>query len=151
MYKGKTSLNIITKVLTFILFINKIILEECPIDKPILVENKTCDSIYCSDSQFESYYCIINNNKIKTQWLNNIIDFGEFYFRYINFVTYTNGDMVIETTACPGNSGKRIFFGLKKNGRYFFNNKTEETPFYLFIAEIENESLGKKYESEIFI
>ena len=59
--------------------------------------------------------------------------------------------MVIETTACPGDSGKRIFFGLKKNGRYFFNNKTEETPFYLFIAEIENESLGKKYESEIFI
>ena len=124
----------------------KIISEDCPKDKPILLEKRSCVSLNCSEYEFETNYCIINNTIIKTQWLTNIIVFGDLNFRYINFVTYSNGDMVVESTSCPGGP-KRMFYGLKKNGRNFFK---ENTPFYSITAQGQDNS-GKKYESEILI
>ena len=112
---------------------------ECPKDSPFKKYNQ-CSS-NCSKAEFESNQCYINNTIIKTQWLNNIITFGELFFRYINFASYENGDMLIETTSYPELS-KRIFFGLKKNGRPFFKNKINmgETPYYS--KEIINKENG---------
>ena len=53
--------------------------------------------------------------------------------------------MVLETSSFP-KSNKRIFYGLKKNGRYYFkkDNSEEETPFNYLIADNKEEG---KYES----
>ena len=120
---------------------------ECPRDKPIFISD-ICKLDYCSKTQFESKECKIKNSIIETQWLNNIIIIGDKSYRYINFASYSNGDMIIETTCKPGNS-KRIFYGLKQNGRPFFINKTnnEETPYYSINVEGQNEPQGK-YEAE---
>ena len=84
---------------------------------PIL-KSGSCQLTFCSKEEFNSLDCIISNSKIKTQWLNNIIEIGDLNFRYINFASYQNQDMVVQTTSYPS-STKRMFYGLKKNGRIF--------------------------------
>ena len=104
---------------------------ECSRDLPILESNE-CKLIYCNKTQFDTNICQIKDSTIKTQWLNNIRVFGDDGFRYVRFASYSNGDMIIETTRYPGTT-KRMFYGLKQNGRPFFKNRTnnnEETPFY---------------------
>ena len=68
--------------------------------------------------------------------LNNIIVFGDSTYRYINFATYESGDMVVETTCFPI-SKKRMFFGLKQNGRPFFTKNGENI---FFSTDIINNS-----------
>ena len=88
---------------------------------------------------------IVKNNRI-----TNIIWIGDINFRYINFANFSNGDMIIETTSCPGSS-KRMFYGLKQNGEYFFNKNGISTPFYSIISENDTNGQIEKYESEIFV
>ena len=102
---------------------------ECEKDKPILISEE-CQLDYCTKEQFSSGYCLINNTKIKTQWINNLIVFGDLSYRYIGFGSYSNGDFVIES-ACYPQQPKRIFYGLKHNGRPLFNTtNNKQTPYY---------------------
>ena len=130
--------------------ITQILLNDCPITEPILV-NGNCQMKNCSKEEFNSKSCIINNTIIKTQWLNNIIRIGGLTYRYINFGTYSNGDMVVETTCYPPKT-KRYFYGLKKNGRPFFTNKTtqNETPYNL-IETNEFSYTGGLFEAESIV
>ena len=125
-------------------------LTECPKNAPILFYGE-CKSQYCSKEQIDLNICSINNTIIKTQWLNNIIEIGGLACRYINFASYSNGDMVIETTTYP-EEPKRYFYGLKKNGRPFFKNENtqEESPYYVIDTSEQNNYKGK-YESSAFI
>ena len=127
---------------------------KCERDKPILISND-CQLKYCTEAEFDSKVCIINNQIIKTQWLNNIIPFGELSYRYINFATYENGDMILETNSFPPLS-KRIFFGLKQSGRpYFISNDTywNETLFYSqnVIDKENSDNIIGRFESETLI
>ena len=87
----------------------------------------------------------LTNLTIEDGLLNNIRIFGEHPYRYITFGTFSSGDMLIETTSCP-KSPKRVFYGLKQNGRPFFKNRTnnEETPFY----SINASTTSGQYEIE---
>ena len=125
--------NIILYYLILIIFLfNKFSLEitTCPKNLPIIFTEK-CNLIYCSKEQFKSKECQIGNPIIETQWINNIIVFGDLTYRYLATASFTDGDIIFETTSCP-KSPKRMFYGLKKNGRPFFKNKTtnEESSFY---------------------
>ena len=139
------------KIFIFLIIVNTIINEECDRTKPILLKNGSCVLKYCTEVEFEKEDCIINNQIIKTQWITNIIWVGEDDFRYINFANYSNGDMILETSSCPGNS-KRIFYGLKKNGEYFFEKDGEKTPFFSINAKDQVDNTNNaRYESETFI
>ena len=116
---------------------------ECPENQPILKDNE-CSFSYCTESEFNNNYCSINNTKIKTQWLTNIIIFGDKTTRFINFATFSNGDFVVEATLKI-----RSFFGLTKTGRDLFKINNTETQFYSFIPSDEGE--GEKYQGEIQI
>ena len=78
---------------------------------------------------FSSGKCIIKNDIIKTQWLNNIIVIGDYDFRYVTFASYPNEDMVIETTSYPPKNTRK-FYGIKRNGRPLFVKNSTETPYY---------------------
>ena len=57
--------------------------------------------------------------------LTSIIKVEEENFRYTRFSSNSNGDMFFDTSQYPGSDPsfkKRIFVGLKKNGRFFFDN-----------------------------
>jgi len=155
-YKNKNKCIIINKyyrliIQIFFFVIIKKVLTECPRDKPILI-SENCNLQYCTKEQFNSKTCIINNSIIKTQWLNNLIKIGVLKYRYINFASYSNGDMVIEATSYP-EEAKRYFYGLKRNGRPLFknkNNNTNETPYYMIETNKFNNYKGK-YESKSII
>jgi len=130
--------------ITFFFLLFHIVLNECNRNAPIKLNNGSCVMKYCTKEEYESEECILDNSIIKTQFLNNLMNLGEMSFRYFNFVQFSNGDLILETSPFPPNN-KRIFFGLKKNGRYYFkNDNNEETPFNYLIADNIFES---KYES----
>ena len=145
--KYTSKFSIIFFIFALFQLINKS-LAECPRDRPILISNE-CKMQYCSQEQFNSSYCKIDNSIVKTQWLNNIIQIGPLNYRYINFASYSNGDMVVETTSFPSDP-KRYFYGLKNDGRPFFTDKNthEETPSYVIETNYQNKN---KYESQAII
>ena len=140
----KTYKIIIIKIL-FFFYLFSLISNECDIITPIRLSNGTCVLKYCTKEEYDLEECTINNTIIKTQFPNKIIIIGEEKFKYLNFLTLSNGDMIIETSPFPA-TNKRIFFGLKQNGRYYFikTNNNEETPFNTLYADEETEY---KYES----
>ena len=101
----------------------------CPKNTPILISG-VCKLEYCSKEKFNLGQCIIANSNIKTQWINNIIKIGNSTFIYVNFAKFSNGDLIVETSSYP-KSQKRMFFGLRNNGRPFYKkNSGEDTSYY---------------------
>ena len=86
--------------------------------------NNTCVIQYCKEEDFINEICIKDNDIIKTQWLNNIIDFGVEKCRYIKIGTFSTGEMIVF-------SGYKspYFYGLNKDGRFLFNEDGKETPY----------------------
>ena len=85
------------------------------------------------------------------QVLNNIIRLGDDQFRYSHFNFNSNGDMIIDTEAYPVLNERR-FFGLKKNGQFYFTSNNQLTPYLSLHAEnnsrrIEGESKFIKLKS----
>ena len=110
-------------------------IDSCPdINNPILY-NSNCQLIYCTKIQFDNGDCVIGNEIAKQQWLNNIIPIGDLNFRYINFASNSNGDMIVETTSFPPGTNERKFFGLKKNGSFYFK-EDNNNPFYFYLVII---------------
>ena len=125
--------------------------------------------IYISEflaSKENTGYCQLETEINSTKILNRIINIGRKDFRYVNFASYSNGDMVFLTTAYLGLDNKkpqktRIFYGFKKNGRPLFNGSY----FYSFemnitpeIEEINEENITiktikhrNKYEGESLV
>ena len=87
-----------------------------------------------------------------SQLLNNIIRLGENNLRYNHINFNEKGDMIIDVSAFPVTQ-ERKFFGLKKNGRFYFNDtNNKETPFYTKIVDhtegrLEGESFFIKMTS----
>ena len=88
--------------------------KENPINK-----NGQCKSIYCTENEFKNNICSIDNDIIKTQWLNNFIIFNEYRYRFINMVINDEGDLILETSPEETN-GQRLFYRLKKKWKTIF-------------------------------
>ena len=86
---------------------------------------------------------------IRTEGLTNIIKFNTTKLQYANFATYSNGDMIFETTKYEPNNGERYFYGFKKNGRGFFNYLQNNNNYYLEM-NLDSKS-GEKFESDNII
>ena len=129
----------------FLINIIKSQANECEKQKPFFKSNE-CTNL-CTKEEYDSKFCILTNHIIKSQNLTNIIYIGDFKFRYVNFASYSNGDMVFETTS-NSELNKRIFYGLKQNGRPLFKDKNngDEIPFYS--KKTNNEA---KFESESLV
>ena len=126
----------------------QIIFNECQNrDNPFrLLLTNECTS-KCTEAQIKSGDCILDNDIIKTQWLNNIILIKEEKLKYTNFFLNSNGDLIYATHPFPCYS-KRIFFGLKKNGRYYFENEdNEENPFIYLDTDANKETQYESYMS----
>ena len=101
--------------------------DECPKETPIEYQN-SCHLKYCTKSDYLNNNCIISNNIIKTQWLNNIILVGDKSYIYINTLITYNNELIVSTYPFNINKTneiykKRKFFGIKSNGRGMFYDK----------------------------
>ena len=141
---------IIVKLFCFQLLVNSV-KSQCNKRTPILVGGQ-CKLQYCTKEQYETGECKIANKIIKTQWLTKIIRIGDLDFRYVNFAEYSNGSVIVETSACPGNA-KRMFFGLDIDGRGLFNSENGDRAYYysMQIGEQPGNPDKIRYESENFI
>ena len=117
--------------------------DECERETPIKVGTE-CLSRNCSKLQFETGECKISNSIIKTQWLNNIILLGEKDFRYVNFMTSSEGKMILYTSAYPHNVD-RIFFGIGSKGEPLFKNSNGNETYIIKKTAKTN----YRYESDI--
>ena len=73
-------------ILFFFLF--QTVLNECDIETPIKLNNDSCVMKYYTKDEYESKECVLNNSIIKTQFPNNLIILGDFYFRFLIFYNF---------------------------------------------------------------
>ena len=66
-------------------------------------------------------YEISNITIIDSKWLNYFITIGLNNDAYVNIDTFSNGDLVVQTSELP-KSNARKFFGITTNGKPLFNN-----------------------------
>jgi hypothetical protein len=134
------------KIISLFYLISPIITQNCARELPIL-KNGNCVLDYCTKQEFKDKVCVIDNQIVKTQWLNDIIWIGDLNFRYVNLANNSNGDMVVETTSLPA-SEKRLFYGITKDGNPFFKDNNFFNSINVKDQE-GNEDKGR-YEGEIF-
>ena len=132
----------------FFLNIFIILCEDCEIYTPILTSDG-CKMQYCTQSQFESGESSINNSIIKTQWLNDIILLDYDKFRYGSFTINSKGDMIFECSV-EAAKGLRLFYRLKQDGNFYFENENgEKIPTKTIIVK-NGDYFPLRYESQIF-
>ena len=70
--------------------------------------------------------CVRDAAITDTTCFNDVLKFDSKKYRAGHFVTYKNGDMIAEFSDDGGDSDgfARIFYGLKKDGRYYFPNNS---------------------------
>ena len=100
----------------------------------------------------ESFYipniCKYNKSYLNTSCFNDKIELHD-NFHAGQFETFKDGSLIIEYSEYSGNSNdnnKRLFYGIKKNGRYYFPNKS---PFkYLETYNPLNSVYTSRFESK---
>jgi len=92
--------------------------------------------------------CKYNKSYLNSSCFNDKIEFHE-NFRAGHFETFKDGSLIIEYSEDSGHSvdnNNRLFYGLKKNGRYYFPN---ESPFkHLETYNPLNSEYTSRYESK---
>ena len=96
----------------------------------------------CSPDEIKTEMCKINNDKILTQQLNNIIYLGYENYTYINLVTTDNNNLFFVSSQYP-QSNSRLFYLLNYKGLGFYN----ET---ISLIEINDSNIRGRFELEIF-
>ena len=116
------------------------------------MKNKYVILVFCNHFFIIFLLFFISTKFTFQKLINNIIYLGGENFRYNHFSLNSKGDMIIDTTAFPGNN-ERKFFGLKKNGRpFFYNENNMETPYLsLFVSGLENTNQQKTEGESSFI
>ena len=75
--------------------------------------------------------------------LDNIIKIGTDNYRYVRFSLSSKGDMIVDSSSDIRYSSdneyqKRVFFGLKRNGRFYFKDEnSKEMPFYTLTSNVD--------------
>ena len=141
---NKNHANFLLKII-LILKLIKLCAFSCSKNQPFdkggnCVETCTLQEIYLNQ-------CILSNEIIEVQWLNNIIYLEDVYYKYLNIETSENGDLLVEVS-CHPKDNTRAFYGLTKEGNGFFRNGNQETAFYK--TEINDTEGNGRFEAEIF-
>ena len=129
----------------FYLVIKLSIQLECDKSTPIKKQDNKCYLIYCEKEDFDKGICTINNTIVKTQWLTDIINVGGETYRYVNLALSSNNDLFLQTTANPSKN-ENCFFGIKSNGRPYFNNTGDSSSIVYIkynISSLKSRSRGQ--------
>ena len=148
-------------IIIFIILINNIEintsqeqLKECSKKSPIIYNNE-CLLKFCTNLEIEIGECIISNNIIKIQWLNNIISIGKLSYKYINLFIDKQNNLIIFTYPYYGEIMKelkksRIFYGIKSDGGPLLFNSTMyslEFKFNIILGYYPEKNIFKFYDN----
>ena len=135
----------------FLFFVKSILLSleinfiysQCDRDRPFLKNEQQCESS-CTREEINNNICKINNEIVKTQYLNNIIFIKNSNFYYISIHTSVNNNLYY-LVSCYPKTNERVMYILNNEG-YGYYNKTNP----LIDIFIDDPIQQGKYESEIF-
>ena len=113
----------------------------CDKNKPFRYQGDCVEG--CSLENLNNGLCVVENEIIKTQWINNINFIAGNGFNYINLAVSENNNLFALVSAFP-QSNDRIVFGITSTGQGYFSSKNIEK----FVINDPNK-IGK-FESEIF-
>ena len=131
------------KIILFLKVFKYVKLSKCEEkDKPFLKEEECYPT--CTIEEINDNLCKLENDIIKNQWLNNIINFGEISCSYINVATSEKNDLFC-LSSCYPQSNSRTFYILNNEG---YGYKNEENPFLR--TEINDGYTNGRFESELF-
>ena len=134
----------ILRIIIVFKYINYIV-SECPKEMPFLLNGNCIEKCINTDNSSE---CILNNEILKTQYLNNIIDIGTHDYHYINIITTETDDLIYLTSCYPKNN-TRILFGLNKKGNGYFTLESKNSKNN--ILEINDSNKVGRFESQIYM
>ena len=116
------------QIFNFFCFIIPSILSLCmDMNFPIMKENECV--IGCELSEYKSGICTIDNDAIKTQWFTSIIIFTEEGYKYALITTTENGNLIVSSNRYDAPNSLKYYYGLRNNGRPYFENNAKKTPF----------------------
>ena len=114
---------------------------ECDYHTPIRETNSNnCIAGECTIAQYQSGECIVENEIIKTQWINNFITYEDgIDFDYIDIATSSDGNLlVISTTSDESGVIHRIYINLNDNGRGNFIEEFTENESLYYVPSVTN-------------
>ena len=115
-------------------------------DSPLLKGTNCLNT--CSQSDILSQVCKVDNEIIRTQWLNNIIYISPEDYRYINIALSESNSIYIIVSSWHG-SNERYLYILDNEGYGFFEGVDgNKTPFKKI--EINDSSSKGRFESNAF-
>ena len=130
-------------IILLLLLLKNCITSECNRDKPFLKSNN-CESS-CTENEINNKECIIENDIIKAQWLNNIIfNIGEATYCYVNIAISENNDLFYIVSSYP-NTNLRMIYAINYQGYGILNADNPKS-----IIEINDSDTHGRYESEVF-
>ena len=89
----------------------------------------------------------VHNITIKSCY-NDVITFNHSKWRSGHACTNNNGDLIIEFSLNPGESSGRLFYGLNKNGRYYFPNEPVFKQIdYMTCQDCDNNNYRGRFEA----
>ena len=103
------------------------VLSECDRAKPIL-KNGECVSTYCTEEQFKTGECVINEPITKKQWLNNIIKF-EKTNGDISLIFEENQKAFLIFSSGSSDNKEKIYFAIRSSNDYIFKNGEKNIPY----------------------
>ena len=133
------------KILIMLNIIKYCIVSKCnDTEKPFYKNNSYCDS-QCSKEEINNNQCTIENDIIKTQWLNDIIYIGGRGCSFVNVVISEKNNLYYLATSFP-QSNNRTFYLLDNEG---YGIKDRDNP--KIIVEINDANSIGRFESEAFV
>ena len=103
---------------------------------------------YCSKEEIDEKLCVVENEVVKNQWINNInyLSIGD--YKYIILVSTEKDDLISVISTYPA-TNTRLFYGLTKEGRGYFTVDNKESK--IFSMTMSSTSIIQRFESENFM
>ena len=98
-------------IFLLIYFISFCLSEDCDKLNPIRYNNSECKMILCSKEELENKLCIISNEIVKIQWINEIITNNEAIILNLNAINHFN-ELII---SCLDEDNSIILYNLNIN------------------------------------
>ena len=119
--------------------------EECPKLKPIKYNNEDCMVRYCTEEEYKNQTCIISNDTAKTQWINNILIYGEKDQLINNIAIINNGTEIIFSSYYEKEEKNSIIYYYTSdnhNNSKQFKSKVIDTTFeYNYMLDFDIEAI----------